>query len=130
LAIAAMLAAALAFWTGCASRSGPSNVMEGTSGHVEINDRMLEWEISIQEEKHKRVNGLLHAAVSIRNNGSELRELEYRFRWFDAEGYELEATPWLPVSVNPKETRMLQATAHTPEAADYRCYVRMKRSEP
>lgn len=72
-----------------------------------------------------RPDGLLTVAVPTRSLGEERYILDYRFVWYDAEGYEVRpAMSWKEIVLEPKEQRRLQANALDTKAQDWKIEIR------
>lgn len=58
-------------------------------------------------------NGLLQASVDLHNEAYWTKSLQYKFRWFDASGFEVQSDgrPWTPITLVGKEVKPVQATA-------------------
>ncbi|BCD61264.1 MULTISPECIES: YcfL family protein [Nitratiruptor] len=123
--------AVLILSTGCAPSTYPahksaSNVLKSISNEYIINNIPLDYKVSIVSYNSKYTNDLLHVSVDIKNHKQEQYELEYRFRWFDDTGFEVDATPWLPLTLNAMEYKTIQGIAHSPQVESFKFYIRVK----
>jgi len=130
-ALAILGTAALLIFTGCSTTTYPahkssSNVLKSVDNKYIINNLPLDYKVSIVSYNSKFTNDLLHVAVDIKNHKQEQYELEYRFRWFDDTGFEVDSTPWLPLTLNAMEYKTIQGIAHTPRAESFKFYIRVK----
>lgn len=72
-----------------------------------------------------RPNDILTVAVPTRNLGDERYILDYRFVWYDVNGYELTpAMSWREVVIEPKEQKRLQANALDKRAQEWKIEIR------
>lgn len=71
---------------------------------------------------------LAKASVELQNDSNFAYTFEYRFKWYDAAGMEInpDATAWTPVSIMAKETKSLQALAPNPTAATFKLFLQEK----
>jgi len=67
--------------------------------------------------------------ASVVNGDNRINRLAYRVAWFDAGGCEIPSVTsnWQPTSLGPLEVGSLTATAPSPEAVDFRLYVKGSR---
>lgn len=113
----------LFFATGCVQNI--SNVSKG-NGVQEINNQQLNNKIVILNTNKRILNGFLDVAVNIRNISSDTIDLEYRFVWFDSNGFKVNETPWLPITLNGKQSKQIEQIAHSKDVVDFKFEYRKK----
>ncbi|MGF1685766.1 YcfL family protein [Photobacterium japonica] len=109
----------------CADNTSGISI-ESSNQSVVIGNSHLAQRLSIEEAAVTKVNGLLKAAVPVKSNIDSDLALQYRFYWYDAQGLEVSGSdsPWRHVIIHGQDTMTLQAMARTPEATQYRIYIR------
>ncbi len=117
--------------SGCAPSTYPahksaSNVLKSVSNEYIINNLPLDYKVSIVGYNSRFTNNLLEIQVDIKNHKQRQYELEYRVRWFDNSGFEVDATPWLPLTLNAMEFRSIKQIAHDPRVENFKFYIRAK----
>ncbi len=121
------LIVALVLFGGCATaHKSASNVYRSENNQYVINSIPLDYKVTILGYRSKFKDNLLFASVDVRNNDQESYDLEYRFRWFDDSGFEVQKTPWMPITLNAKELRSIQQIATTPKAESFKFFIRLK----
>lgn len=75
-----------------------------------------------------RAGDLVRASVELRNNSNFQYAMEYRFKWYDKGGMEInpEGGSWIPVSLMANETKSLQALAPNPTADTFKLFLQEK----
>ena len=75
-----------------------------------------------------KAGDLAKASVEVKNDSSFSYKFEYRFKWYDAAGMELnpDGTAWTPVAIMANETKSLQALAPNPTAATFKLFLQEK----
>ncbi len=125
----------LALMSGCATSHSPnvtpadksaSNVLKSENNEFIVNNIPLDYKVSIVGFNSRFLNDLLQVQVDLQNHKQELYELEYRIRWFDNTGFEIDHTPWLPLTINAMEFKSIQMMAHSPDAENFKFYIRAK----
>ncbi len=72
-----------------------------------------------------RPDDILTVAVPTRSIGDERYILDYRFVWYDKDGFEVKpAMSWREVVLEPKEQKRLQANALDKKAQDWKIEIR------
>lgn len=105
-----------------------SNTLESENDKIVINNIPLSYNISIDESISRFVYDLLDARVKITNKSDTRRELEYKFIWYDEEGFEMSqyTSKWKRVRIDSKDTIILKNLAITPKIDSFKFYVRGK----
>jgi uncharacterized protein YcfL len=71
-----------------------------------------------------RRDGLLRVQVTLFNNSARNEQLFYRFRWLDEDGFSVwEEEPWKPEIIYGNQNKVINVTAPTFKAVDFRIEV-------
>lgn len=123
---------------GCATTSGieaSGKVVPTASGHeldksIVINNRSLSNDLEITNIRSVFVGNMLKAQISIRSTNRETFPIQYKFEWFDAQGFEINANQaWKPFLVFGKETKTIQGVAPDQRAKEFKIKIRDPESE-
>ena len=70
-------------------------------------------DITAQAVRQRFTAGLLMASVDIKNEDLSRKVLQYKFLWFDRDGFEVQpdSRPWTPLTMLGEETKTVQALA-------------------
>lgn len=100
--------------------------IESSNQSVVIGNPNLASRLSIEQANVSVVNGLLKAGVPVTSQIDSDLNLQYRFYWYDAQGLEVSGSdsPWRQIVLHGKDTMTLQAVARSPQATQYRIYIR------
>jgi len=122
LGVAALIGACRTPVSGISVESYPHN-------RILVNSKIVGGLFNVAEVAATNQNGLLRAQVSAMNLAQRDLQLEYRFRWTDAAGMEIDsrASTWAPLAVNAKERALMQGIAPAPSATDFILDVRFRR---
>lgn len=130
------LAASALFIGGCATKTSGiigSAVVKGPQGatqetRVEINNPGLANLIRVSNIKSAFMGDLLKASVAVVSKKDSTLHLMYKFTWYNAQGFETDSasSPWLPLIIYGKETKMLQAVAPNPSVKEFKVNIRYK----
>lgn len=128
---AAVLAAMLAVagLTGCRATSGieaSGKVSEvGLEKKIVINNRGLSKEIEITDIKSTFVGNIMKVQVSLHSKDRDTVPVQYRFDWFDAQGFDLNANQaWKPFLLYGKEVKVIQGVAPDQRAKEFKLKLR------
>ncbi|MGA1845285.1 MAG: YcfL family protein [bacterium] len=96
------------------------------SQYVLINNQELARNLQIVDITGRRLNDLFQAQVQVMNKNDRNYNFEYRFQWFDNNGFEIGSVKehWTPVLVYGQEVKTIVATAPNPEAVKFRVNLR------
>lgn len=124
---AAMLA--VAGLTGCRATSGieaSGKVDEaGFEKKIVINNRGLSKEIEITDIKSTFVGDIMKVQVSLHSKDRDTVPVQYRFDWFDAQGFDLNANQaWKPFLLYGKEVKVIQGVAPDQRAKEFKLKLR------
>lgn len=99
----------------------PANYQIVTSGNTD--DRL-----DVVSVVTGRAGDLVKASVEVRNASRFSYAFEYRFKWYDAAGMEInpDGTGWTPISLMPNETKSMQALAPNPTAGTFKLFLQEK----
>ncbi len=125
LIVSSLIMAGCATTTGITGSVDPSAEAEKSS-LIEVQNKSLAKKVSITSFKNKVVNDLLNVQVEIANDFSSTRELQYRFSWFDAAGFEIEQEGgrWQPIVMHGGSVTTLRAVAPNPTVKSYKIVLR------
>jgi len=116
---------------GCATGSAPNILEVKQSGikKVEINDSMLDKTITFGQVSLRTLAQGIEAQVMIQNLSRRDVRFEYRFIWYDAQGFEVSSTTaWIPALLSGGlSTGVLKSTAPTATAVDFKLMIRSPR---
>ena len=119
LAVGLLLLGAVA----CQTRWSSGGIMvESYPGNqVTVNSKVFgRWFEISQVAVARGESGLLKATISARNIKREC-QVEYRFRWLDAEGIEIapDTASWIPTAVAQRGTLLMSGIAPSKKAEDF-----------
>jgi len=105
-----------------------SNTLTSQEDEITINDVPLSYKITITGSTSRFLYDLLHAGVTIKNNSNSKYELEYKFVWYDEEGFEMgkKVSKWKNVRIDAMDTIVLKALATTSKIDSFKFYLRDK----
>ncbi|MCG8393189.1 MAG: YcfL family protein [Pseudomonadales bacterium] len=93
---------------------------------VYSNNSLLGSRISIPDLKQKRVGDLLYVQATLENDWKFELDFQYKFKWFDADGFELapESQPWQQVVMAGRSQNNVKGIAPNPSAVRFEIWVR------
>ena len=105
-----------------------SNIMKSKNSKIIINNIPLSYKVSIDGYNSRFINDLLEASVNISNKDAKQYPLEYKFKWYDATGFEISESLsiWKPIVLDASDTIELKALAITPKVETFKFYIRGK----
>ena len=100
------------------------------SKYVIINNQTLSRRFQIVDIDSRMVNNLMQAQVQIINKYDTDLRFEYKFQWFDNEGFEIAASNehWTPVLVYGQEVKTLVGLAPKSSATKFKIHIRKEKS--
>lgn len=115
--------------TGCRATSGieaSGKVDEaGFEKKIVINNRGLSKEIEITDIKSTFVGDIMKVQVSLHSKDRDTVPVQYRFDWFDAQGFDLNANQaWKPFLLYGKEVKVIQGVAPDQRAKEFKLKLR------
>ncbi|MBP5284558.1 MAG: DUF1425 domain-containing protein [Kiritimatiellae bacterium] len=130
---AAMFAAACIAAAGCASISTDGlevAAAEGGGAAVRVDDYFFSRHVEVEDVNCARTDmGFLKASAYVRNKGARDFHIQYKFKWFDADGLEVgpDGRPWEQAWMRGGEAITLAAAA--PDVSAVRFVVRIRRMQ-
>ncbi len=131
-----LVALVLVLFGAACAKSTVSNVAvgqieEGAEGQVlrreiMIKDKSLAKKIQVVDVKARYQGDFLEGQTVLTNLEKSTVPFEYKFEWFDAEGYPIE-TPvvhWAPDLLYGKETKWIKAMCPVPNARGFKVLIR------
>ncbi len=117
--------AVLAILAGCVSemviveKSGERYTLAGES-------LLKRFQVEIEDYSSREVNGMLEAQVRGRNRTDRDIQFEYRYKWLDADGFEIDTqmSTWKPLNLHGRETAFMKGISPSPDAVDFQLVVR------
>jgi len=105
-----------------------SNVLKSQDSEIIINNIPLSYKVSIDGYNSRFINDLLEANVVITNKDATQHELEYKFKWYDATGFEVAEglSNWTPFVLDASDNVALKAMCITPKGESFKFYIRAK----
>ena len=118
----------LLFLTGCSSyKSKVAKQSLSLTPQVVINNVQLQKEVTIGIGSDRTNNNdILEAFVDVQSNVNKSVTLQYRFRWFDNEDYEVgqNMSMWIPLFLEPRDSIKVTGVAPTPKADSFKFYLK------
>ncbi len=125
LAVASVVA--VATLTGCTSGTVGTvkQTEEGIETSVNYNSTILATRVKVQNILARKVDTLLQVSVELHNLWDINLDFQYKFRFYDKDGFEVAADsrPWTPVLLKGNDTITAQAVAPNPTAVTFKIYV-------
>jgi uncharacterized protein YcfL len=106
--------------------SAPATATVAESKYVVINNTELARGIQIVDLHTKRVGDILVGGVSVVNKYSETMQFQYRFTWYDADGFEVDssASAWSPALIYGNESKFLKGAGPNKKAQTFKIHIR------
>lgn len=122
---AALLAATLAV-TGCSSFDTMKTADGDKVKYQVIHAGDTENRLEVIETVAAKAGDLMRGSVEVQNGSRDNYTFEYRFKWYDAAGMEInaESTAWTPVTMSPQETKSLQSLAPNPTGTTFKLFLK------
>ena len=119
---------------GCARTSGiagSATVVKGSEGYIQesrvmVDNDSLARAIKITDLKSTFAGDLLKANVMLHSKRTDTLALQYKFRWYNAQGIEVEpeSSPWQPIVIYGREDKSVQAVAPNPSVKEFKIEIR------
>jgi uncharacterized protein YcfL len=92
---------------------------------VYSSNSLLSSRISVEDLRQKRAGDLLQVQAVLENDWKFQLDFQYKFKWFDADGFELEpeAQPWRQVVMAGRSQNSVQGVAPNPSAVRFEIWV-------
>ncbi len=125
------LVVASASLVGCGSQAvkpQPRNI-EDSSKFVVLDESMGD-RLELTNSVTKHVGNMAVAMVELKNNHFKTIHFDYRFAWYDSDGFELEleSKAWKPKSIPSKGQVTVKTTAPSPAASSFKIFINKSRS--
>ncbi len=106
-----------------------SNTLETSlesSDDIVINNIELANNIKIISSKSRFIYDLLDASVMIKNNSYSRYVIEYKFLWYDINGFEFakKQSKWKKIRIDSKDTIIIKGLAISPKVETFKLYIR------
>ncbi len=94
--------------------------------HLLIHSDALANKVTISDMRSREVGGLLEVNLKLANLTSSDKAVEYRFSWFDADEFEVEAgtDAWTPVNLHGAQSVTVRGVAPNGSVKSYRLNVK------
>lgn len=128
-----VLIGTMALCTGLMSscRSPTSGITVESYPHsiITVNSKIVGGYCVVTEIDAAKRNGLLQAQVRVQNTSQGDLQMEYKFRWLDTKGMEVDTrtATWAQIGVNAKDIVMMQGIAPSRDTKDFILDVRFRR---
>ncbi len=120
------LAALVLLAAGCASVNtveplNPQSKPDRVPDKRVITDLRLNDIAAVVEVDHAFTpSGLQRVQIKLINSKAAVKNVNYRFQWFDAQGFALDDEPSQVIAIEGGDTRTIQDTATSPNAVDWK----------
>lgn len=96
------------------------------SKHLEVHNKKLAKQVYISDIKSRKKNDLLQVNLSLTSSYKKSLQLQYKFRWFDQDGFVIEAekSAWQPLELHGMQTKVVASLAPTSQVSTFSLYVR------
>lgn len=121
--------------TACTKRTASNvavgEIVEGEEGdtlHKDyiIKDKPLAQKIEVLDVKARYIGDLLQGQAVIRNRKKQTTRFEYKFEWYDEDGFPVESniSLWKPDLLYGQETKWIHATCPRQNAKGFKVMIR------
>lgn len=112
--------------TSCRNPTAGTRVESYRSTMITPNSRIVNKNLQIESASAGVVNGLLRVEVKGLSLSRKALQYEYRFRWLDSEGFEIDAGTrgWTSVFISSRDKAHMQGVAPNARATDFEFVVR------
>jgi uncharacterized protein YcfL len=96
---------------------------------ITVKSRIVGELLTVTDVTAEPRNGLLFAQVQARNEARYDLQMEYRYRWLDAKGIEVDTRTavWTPVNISVRDIARMQGIAPAKDVADFILDIRFRR---
>lgn len=111
-------------FVGCAQHT--AGMMASSSGEVRVDNTSFAREVAVEQLKARQQGDFLQGSGMILSKVSTDLRLQYKFTWFDINGYTIEdeASSWKPLKLHGMQRMQVNALAPNTQAVRYELYVR------
>jgi uncharacterized protein YcfL len=118
------MAAILAIGAACAGFCLPACAAEGGSIASKVEELGKMDYLKVVSMSAAVRDNLLRVQITVRNTSPKNQQLYYRFRWLDTDGFTVwEEEPWKPEIIYGKQDKVINVTAPTFKASDFKLEV-------
>lgn len=76
--------------------------------------------VGVTPTSSKLAGDLVVGKVQLVNNTTKNQQVQYKFDWFSQDGFNLgQGTPWQPITLYPRMSKVVSAVAPSGEATNY-----------
>lgn len=95
---------------------------------ITVNSKMVGSRLSVKEVNVVKQDDLMVAQVTVQNVTQRDLQFEYRYRWLDGAGMEVDTrtATWVPLGVTAREHQMMRGVAPTARAEDFIVDIRLR----
>lgn len=124
-----MLGLCAGLFTSCRTPTSGITVESYPHNIVTVNSKIVGGCLTVTEVNAAMRNGLLQAQVRAQNTSQHDLQMEYRFRWFDDKGMEVDTRTavWTQIGINAMEAVLMQGIAPSLDVKDFILDVRFRR---
>ena len=111
---------------GCTNTAGIEGRKAADRSQVKYRGSRLEESIEIKNLKMRKVGGILQASGTMFSNTTSDLTIQYRFSWYDKDGFELDkdAGTWQSLKLYGRETADIQGVAPNGRAEEFKIVLR------
>ncbi len=110
-----------------ASNKGQMEVTEDGEVVTKVysSNSLLSSRISVEDLRQRRAGDLLQVQAVLENDWKFRLDFQYKFKWFDADGFELEpeAQPWQQVVMAGRSQNSVKGVSPNPSAVRFEIWV-------
>lgn len=110
--------------TACAQHT--AGVMASSTGENRIDNSSFAREVGLEQLKARQQGDVLQGAGVVMSKVSTDLRLQYKFTWYDINGYTLEdeSSPWKSLKLHGMQRMQVTAVAPNANAVRYEIYIR------
>jgi uncharacterized protein YcfL len=125
-----VLLAGVVLAAGCRTPSAGITVESYPRNKISVNSKLFGGWMAVTEISTAKKNDLLQAQITAQNTTTRDCQFEYRFRWLDKNGMEINTTmsTWVQVSLSAKEKALMRGIAPSKDVEDFDFIVRFLRT--
>jgi uncharacterized protein YcfL len=103
-----------------------SGLWASSAGEQRVDNSSLGGDLTLAQLDSRRAGQLLQGLAVLTSKTAKDQQLQYKFSWFDAQGYSLEdeGQSWKPVTLHGRQALQLVALAPNANAVRFEVYVR------
>ena len=130
IALIGVLALCVGLLASCLSPKSGLRVESYPHSIITVNSKIVGGYLTVTEVNATMRNNLLQAQVRVQNESQKDLQIEYKFRWLDSKGMEVDTrtATWTPMNINAKGIVFMQGMAPTRDTADFVLDVRFRQT--